>query len=126
MKPARPIRPHRAMKVRGFAKRHVPGAQAYCPHGQSRAFYPPGGLEAGNSRAHLHKRRGCEHARVPFSSSDHELIAAFAASTQGSQVASFASTHSAITSSSLRPLLSISSISAFCAALSIDMISISL
>ena len=125
MKPARPSRPLYGMKVRGFAKRHVPGAQVYRPHGQSRAFYP-GGLEAGSSRARLHKRRGRQHAGVPFSSSDHELIAAFAASTQGPQVASFASTHSAITSSSLRPLLSISSISTFCVALSIEMTSISL
>ena len=125
MKPAWPSRPLRGMKVRGFAERHVPEAQAYCPHGQSRAFCP-GGLEAGSSRARFHKRRGRQHAGVPFSSSDHELIAAFAASTHGPQVASFASTHSAITSSSLRPLLSISSISAFWVALSIDMTSISL
>ena len=125
MKPARPSRPLRGMKIRGLAKWHVPGAQAHCPHGQWRAIYP-GGLEAGSSQARLHKRRGRQHAGVPFSSSDHELIAALAASTQGPQVASFASTHSAITSSRPRFLLSISSISAFWAALSIDMTSISL
>ena len=125
MKPARPSRPLRGMKVRGYARRHVPGVQAYYTHGQSRAFYP-GVLEAGDSRARLHERRGRQHAGAPFSSSDHELMAAFAASTQGPQVASLASIHSATTSSSLRPLLSISSINAFWAVLSMAIISMSL
>ena len=109
--------------LRGAA---CPGSAGVPPAWTTAGLLPAGRLEAGSSRARFHERRGRRQAGVPFSSSDHELMAAFAASTQGPQVASLASTHSAITSSSLRPLLSISSISTFCVALSIDMTSISL
>ena len=62
----------------------------------------------------------------PLRGPAHQPPAAVAASTQGFQIASLAAVHSATTSSRSRPLLSISSISAFMVVLSMERTSSSL